>query len=609
MHLRHALLALVCSSLAVIGIIAAPVSDSYWRVNDIRPGMKGIGRTVMKGAKVETFNVEVLGVLRNTSPGRDMVLCRLAGLGLENTGVIAGMSGSPVWIDGKLLGAVAYAWPYGKEPIAGVTPFVQMRDYSAPHQRNGFVGPPAPNRIRFPITIGSLDFDTVTVAQSFDNHASETGLWMMPLKTPLVATGFSANSLRELGERLGPAGLVPLQGGAVAGSVAEEHKDVAIVPGGSLSVALVTGDFDLSGIGTVTHVEGHRVWGWGHPFLGIGGCDLPMMTGFVHTIYPRQSVSFKIGSPLRMVGAIDADVSTCVAGRLGSTPDMLPVEMTVKRESAAVTSNYRVAIVRQRQLLPNLLSTVLTNSIDAQGELPDEMTAHLRLTIELEGHDPIILDDTVASGAGNGNRAIGMLYGPVPTIVGQIVNTTHQPARIKRVNVETTVAAGRRSADIEGVEVERETYAPGQTVRATVYVRPNRENVRAIPVSLKLPLDLPDGAYQATVTDQLSSIRQEFRGKPHLNNPENTGQLLAGLRMLAGAKRTTLTIRLPIPSAGVALNGQELPDLPPGVAARLSQTRRSTVSAVSGAVTERYPLPWVISGGDTIRFTVSRNKS
>src|SRR5207249_3216206 len=163
-------------------------------------------------------------------PGRDMVLCRLSGLELEKTGVIAGMSGSPIYIEGKLLGAVAYAWPFGKEPIAGVTPFSQMHGY----------------------------------VESYEH--------------------------RDL--------------------VEQADKPTR---GGPLAVALVRGDFDLSGIGTVTHIEGHRVYGWGHPFFSLGTCEFPLMTGYIHTIYPRQSVSFKMGSPLRTVGVINADVSTCIA--------------------------------------------------------------------------------------------------------------------------------------------------------------------------------------------------------------------------------------------------------------------------------------------------------
>src|SRR5205823_377829 len=221
-------------------------------MDEIRTGSRGFGRTVMRGTKVETFEAEVLGVLKNTSPGRDLVLCRLSGLNLEKYGVIAGMSGSPVYIDGKLLGAVAYAWPFGKEPIAGVTPFSQMHGYVEAYERRDLVEQSKPNRVGLatPLTVGGHQFDTVTVAQGFDTPepAATDGLWMMPLRTPLAASGFTVHSLSLLRDRLRGSGAVPMQGGAATAKVADEEKNTPLEPGGPLAVAMVTGDFDLSGI-------------------------------------------------------------------------------------------------------------------------------------------------------------------------------------------------------------------------------------------------------------------------------------------------------------------------------------------------------------------------
>ncbi len=296
-------------------------AQPYWQVDDVRAGMKGQGRTVIKGTKIETFDAEVLGVLRNTSPGRDLVLCRLSGLNLDRTGVIAGMSGSPICINGKLLGAVAYAWPYGKEPIAGVTPFVQMREFVAAYEKRELAEQAAPRRVglKAPLHVGGQSYDTVTVSEDFTDPqpAAADGLWLVPLRTPVMASGMSPRSLSLLRGELGRFGMVPMQGGGAGCNIPAEERNIGIEAGGALSVALITGDFDLSGIGTVTHVEGKRVYGWGHPFMGMGVCDMPLMTGYVHTIYPRQSLSFKMGSPLRTVGTISADVSTCIAGWLG----------------------------------------------------------------------------------------------------------------------------------------------------------------------------------------------------------------------------------------------------------------------------------------------------
>src|SRR5205814_6526496 len=175
------------------------------------------------------------------------------------------------------------------------------------------------------------------------------------------ASGFTPHSLGMLQEQCRSAGLMPMQSGAASTAIAEQEHNTPLQPGGPLAVSLVQGDFDLSGIGTVTHIEGNRVYGWGHPFYGLGTCDFPLLTGYIHTIYPRQSVSFKMGSPLRQVGIINADVSTGIAGWLGRTPDMLPARITVTRGPADEARTFHVDVVRQRSLLAPLVFSVLTN--------------------------------------------------------------------------------------------------------------------------------------------------------------------------------------------------------------------------------------------------------
>ncbi len=597
----------------VSAAVAAPKPDSYWQVDDVRPGMKGQGRTVLKGTRVETFEAEVLGVLRNTSPGRDMVLCRLSGLNLERTGVIAGMSGSPIYIDGKLLGAVAYAWPFGKEPIAGVTPFCQMHQYVEAYERRDLAGQHSrPSRVglRNPLTIAGRDFDTVTVSHDFGDPepTAADGLWMVPLRTPVSATGFSARSLRLLGDRLRGSGMVPVQGGGVSSKVAEQARNVDLEPGGPLAVALVSGDFDLSGIGTVTHIEGQRVYGWGHPFMGLGTCDFPLMTGYIHTVYPRQTVSFKMGSPLRTVGVINADVSTCIAGWLGREPDMMPVRTTVRREPDGAIETFQVQVVRQRSLISPLVYTVLTNSVDMEGELPEELTAELEARIEIEGRAPIVLHDTFDGASYSGGRAPQALYSPIASVVGLLTYNSYGPVRIKRIDCETHIQPGRRSAEIEAIELDSETYAPGETVRANVFLRPYKGARQRLPITLRLPADLAEGNYTAMVCDDVINARKQLQDNPNLNNPQSLAQVFQALEVQTAARRTNLVLRVPVRAVGVALDGKSLPSLPPSMVEILGNSRRTGAQTVAGSLVARAATPWVIQGMETARFTVTKNK-
>ncbi|MCC6421065.1 MAG: SpoIVB peptidase S55 [Gemmataceae bacterium] len=623
---------LLLAALAVPALVGLPSAratvqqDSYWEVEDVRAGMKGHGLTVMKGVKIDTFQAVVLGVLKNTSPGRDLVLCRLSGLDLEKTGVIAGMSGSPVYIDGKLLGAVAYAWAFGKEPIAGVTPFAQMHRYVEAYERRDLAEQERPTRIGLaaPVRAGGRAFDTVTVSPSFADAepTAADGLWLVPLRTPLAATGFTPHSLSLLRDRFRTTGMVPMQGGAVTAKVAEEARNIKLEPGGALSVALVTGDFDLSGIGTVTHVAGKRVYGWGHPFFGLGACEFPLMTGYVHTIYPRQSLSFKMGSPLRTVGVINADVSTCIAGWLDRQPDLLPLRMAVARAPARPAAGadaqaapvagqaktFNVKLVRQRSLLASLVYTSLTNSVDMEGELPEELTAELKARIEVEGRPPVVIHDTFSGSSFSGGRAPQALYSQIANVVNLLAYNTYRPVRINRIACETRIHAGRRTAEIEAIELDSETLAPGETLRAAVFVRPFKGLRQRLTVSLKLPPDLPEGTYTATVCDDLANARQEMRDNPVLSNPQNLDQVFQALKVQTSAKRTHLVVRVPVNAVGVALGGKSLPNLPPSMVQILSTTRRTGAQTMAGALVSRQTTDWVVQGTESVRFTVTKNK-
>jgi hypothetical protein len=610
------LLSMLAYLMNVVGRIQPPSSQAWegirpcscWQVDQVRPGMKGFGRTVLKGTKIETFQAEVLGVLKNTSPGRDLVLCRLSGLDLEKTGVIAGMSGSPVYIDDKLLGAVAYAWPYGKEPIAGITPFSQMHDFVACLDKRRPGDRPRAVRVGLgrSLHVGDQTFDTVTVTQDIGAAGDTEGLALAPLQTPLAATGFTAHSLRLLRERCGEFGLFPVQGGGASTSVLDQEKQARLEPGAPLAVALVSGDFDLSGIGTVTHVQGNHVYGWGHPFLSQGACEYPMMTGYIHTIYPRQTVSFKMGSPLRTVGVVTADVSTGIAGWLDTKPDLLPLRMCISFGPDRDAKTFNVRICRQRALLSTLVFTALTNSVDMEGDLPEELTAELQARIEVTGQPPLLIKDTFSGFSGG--RAPQALYNQVAAVVQQLLFNSYGSMRIERIDCETQILPGRRTAEIEAVELDADVYAPGDTVHAAVYLRPFKGQRQRVSVALPLPTDLPEGSYVATVCDDPTNARMSLRDDPNLASPTNLGQLLEALRVQIAVKRTNLVCRVSTGPSGVATDGKTLPDLPASMVQILANGRRTGAQSVASALVARQPTDWVIQGSDIVRFNVSRTK-
>ncbi|MGE3821159.1 MAG: SpoIVB peptidase S55 domain-containing protein, partial [Isosphaeraceae bacterium] len=448
---------------ARIARAAEPDPSTYWKVEDLRPGMKGTGRTVMVGTKLEEFGAEVLGVMKGVSPGRDMVLCRLTGCNLEHAGIIQGMSGSPITIDGKLVGAVAFAWEFAKDPIAGVTPFEQMVSYvRSSDRRVAAEALEAGSHVSRAIPNGSvlLRDDPDVLAKARPPLPTPAG--MKAIAMPVSASGFSPRALALLEQGLRPWNMAPVAGGAATADIIREEGDKPLVPGSPLGIAMVTGDFDVSGIGTVTHVEGDRVYGFGHPMLSLGACEFPMMTGYIHTVYPRASVSMKMGSPLKVVGVLDTDVSTCVAGWLGRKPDMIPMSVKVKSGRFSDPVTYHVEIVREPNLLASLVLSVLTNAIDTEGNLPEELTARMNAVVRLKDHAPIKFEDTLSGPRYTGVMGPAALFGPLGNIVNMLTRNPHERLRIEAIDCEVEIAEGRKVATVESIRLRSDRLESGE---------------------------------------------------------------------------------------------------------------------------------------------------
>ncbi len=594
-----------------------PDPKSYWDVKDVRPGMKGVGRTVMVGTKLEEFGAEVLGVMRDVSPGRDMVLCRLTGCNLEHAGIIQGMSGSPIYIDGKLLGAVAFAWEFAKDPIAGVTPFSQMIQYVRSNDRR--ITAESRNRAAGPFHAATMPVSPWIEGLSGPTPETVGGSslpipvsggapgGMTPIVTPLAASGFSPRALSLLSERLKPIGMAPMAGGAAPERVVRDEGNKPLVPGAPLSIGLVLGDFDLSGIGTVTHVEGDRVYGFGHPMLSLGACELPMMTGYIHTVYPRASVSMKMGSPLKIVGVIDTDVSTSVAGRVGAVPDMMPMSVRVKTSRYSDSQTYKVRVVREPQLLPTLILSVLTNAVDTEGNLPDEITAHLNATIRLKDHEPITLSDTFSGARYTGPMGPSALFNPLASIVSILVRNTMAPVRIEAIDCDVQIEPGRKAAAIESVRLVSDTVEPGHELKALVTLKPHKGERETIEVALPIPAEFPEGPHEAIFCDASNSVRRQFRNDPALLEPRDLSCVIRSLRIQTEPKRTAVYFHVASMERGVSIRGQALPNLPGSVRAVFASRREAPVAPIRSDMVKVTPTSWVIEGNQTLRFTVAKD--
>jgi hypothetical protein len=430
---------------------------------------------------------------------------------------------------------------------------------------------------------------------------------MTPIVTPVAATGFSPRALAFLGERLRPLGMAPMAGGAATARIIREEGDRPLVPGSPLSIAMVTGDFDLSGIGTVTHVEGNRVYGFGHPMLSLGSCDLPMMTGYIHTVYPRASVSMKMGSPLKVVGVIDTDVSTSVAGRIGREPHMLPLAVKVKTSRYADAQSYHVKIVREPMLMASLVMAVLTNAIDTEGNLPEELTAHLSASIRVKGAAPITITDTFSGPRFAGPLGASALFSPLASIVSILVRNPIAPVRIESIECDVQIEPGRKAALIESVRLSSETIEPGHDLSAFVTLKPHKGERQTFEIKVPIPKDFPEGPAEVIVCDALNSVRRQFRNNPSILDPVSIDALVRAIRLQTDPKHTAVYLHIPSPERGLSIKGQELPNLPGSVRAAFASKRETPMPPIRNDIESVVPVSWVVEGMQTLRFTVAKD--
>ena len=387
-----------------------------------------------------------------------------------------------------------------------------------------------------------------------------------------------------------------------------EEGDSPLVAGRPLSIAMVTGDFDLSGIGTVTHVEGDRVYGFGHPMFSLGTCDFPMMTGFIHTVYPRASVSMKMGSPLKVVGVLDTDVSTGVAGRIGPKPDMLPVSVRVKTGRYSDPRPTRSRWSASRTCCRRCSMAVLTNAIDTEGNLPEELTARIKATIQLKGIDPIALIGHAqrpalhrpdgGGGAVQPDRLDRQHPGAQPDGSG--------PDRGDRLRGRDRARADGRH-DRVGPAALR-PLEPGEELKAFVTLKPFKGERQTVEVALPLPDDFPEGALRGRLLRRGDSLRRRFRNEPPLLEPRDLDGVIEAIRLQTEPKRTAIYLHVPSPDRGLAVQGQAAAEPAGQRPGRLRLEARSPrPQPIRSDLVTVEPDPWVVEGTQTLRFTVVKD--
>jgi len=578
-------------------------SASFYPLEKLQPGQKGYGKTVFQNATIERFDFEILGVLRNVGPKQDMILARLYNEKLAQTGVFAGMSGSPVYIEDRLVGAVAYAFPFAKEAIAGITPIQPIVDIfkELPKRSPNVVARLNPRSLlESPVLSGSgLPVHAQTMAGiSADLPGIETRGQLMQIATPLALSGFSPEAIYQFTPQLRALGLEPVRG--LGGQGAADLKDTPLEAGSTVAVQLVRGDMDVSATGTVTHVSGNRLYAFGHPFLSIGYTDLPMSKASVLAIIPSLMNSMKIATTASAVGTIRQDRATGIMGLTGEYAKMIPVKLKL-RTSRNEEREYSYEVVNDTFLTPFLMTFTVQNGIVSSERAIGGQTLRVKCSIAIKGQPEVIFENSVSDRASS--SVIAALAASAP--VQFLLTSGFENLVFEKINIEVNAIEQTQEAKIEKIWQDKLEAKPGEEVKLSVFLRkPNGETLVE-----KYPIRIPDvgpGVLKILVGDGQTIEQSDVESELDEFIPASLGQLVRAINNLK--KNDRLYIRLYRDQSGAVIEGEALPDLPPSLLALYRSEKTSgDVKSINKVIYIEHELPpteFVLSGQKVIRVRV-----
>lgn len=551
------------------------------------------------------MGIEILGLLHNAiGPGQDMILGRLQGAKAEYSGVVAGMSGSPVYIDGKLVGALAYRiGQFSKEPICGITPIGQMLENRGKAVRDVASSGEAGR--------GRAVRDVAGSSQQV-SEAAETGEQadaLRPIETPLVFSGFSPEAVALWRDHASAPGLTPVAGiGGIAGGgglsgMASANDQHSIEPGSAVSAVLVRGDLEIAATCTVTYVDPKQLLACGHPITQFGPVSFPMTKTDVVATLPSPLNAFKIVNTAEMIGSFTEDRQTAIRGQFGLAARMIPLTIHVAQDGAAEPAHMlRLEVVDQEQLTPAAVLVSVFQGLMESNEYAVETTYRVRGTVALKGYPAVRLDAMVApSDAAPANLAAALIVGErFQRLYGNAARSTP----IESIDIEVNALSGRRSVQLESAQAEEKEVRGGDTVEIDTAVRPWRGEERNIRIPVKLPATLPAGEVRLLVSDG-SAIDRLLQPQTLGGPAEDVTAAIAGLNNLHASDR--LYVTLLDPEAQAALDGRTLTAVPLSMANVLQpreQNHELTLNGESAEPLASVELGSVLDGEQVITLKV-----
>ncbi|HEY3595512.1 MAG TPA: hypothetical protein VGL13_16605, partial [Polyangiaceae bacterium] len=576
----------------------------------IKPGMKGYGLTVFSGTEPERFDVEVIGTIRNFRPHQDLVLVKTSHPRLEVAKVVAGMSGSPVFLDGRMIGAYAYGWQFGAEPIAGVTPIQSMLDELArplPVMSPLPIPPSAGNRPAKMSALSPLDsgrfmgpeYDLRAharqLAARIDSAPASGAPKLMPVATPLLLGGLSDGMLKVARELLEPLGLDPVQGGG-AGDEVDPNAPPRYVNGGAIGVQMVRGDISAMGLGTVTRVEGDKLVAFGHPMMEGGVSETPTAIAKVLWVLASQQRSFKLGEAVRPLGALVNDRQAAIVVDSKAPAPTFPCTLDIEGVAGAPHRSWSFTIAHDKFMSPSFVALAVGSAIEATTSERRDVSWRATTEIAISGYGTLTVDDAGIAVGGMPDSEDWTRSRAVHAI-GTLLNNPWQAARVDRVTTKLSVRFERDLYRLRGVDAVNDVIDAGQPARLRLHLVPFAGPEEQKIIEVHVPASLAGH-------DVDIDISPGYMEAPDLPSPEGFADLLANLaRQSYPVDSIVASVRLP--EHGVAFHGQVATRLPPSA---LDVLRPASDTAAPepfvSHLREPIPLHRLLDGKDHVRVHV-----
>ncbi len=562
-------------------------------VNQIHAGMKGVAYTVFQGTKPEAMTVEVLGILNNVNgPKGDVILVRLGGPKVEYTGVVAGMSGSPVYFDGKLAGAIAFRiGEFSKEPIAGVTPIAEMLEINALDKRPENRPEMAKSRPSVPSRTSGPGLSNTPVAD-FANY-------LKPIEAPLVFNGFSQDAVQRFAPEFSAAGIVPVMG---AGSVTDAKQPEPLEPGSAVSAILVRGDMDISATCTVTYMDAHHLLACGHPLLQYGMVDLPMTKADVVATLPSPLNAFKIVNATEPVGAFVQDRHTGILGEFGKKPDMIPVTLNI--HSGSTSKQFHYQVLNNPRLSPVAMMVTVFNALHGLNEYGEETTYRMNGRIGVEGYPDVTLQNMFAPADGGQPAAIlaAMALG---NDFSRVYDNPYSTPGVRSVQLDFDLLHERHWARLESARTDVTEARPGTEITIEALLRPYRGDPVVQQIPIHIPTSMPKGTLRILVSDGETLDRLRHTS-PLFESKLDLASTISLLNKEHVNNRVYVSLLEADPQAVVA--DKVMPALPLSVMNVMDGMRGTQEMVVQGesSVNESQtpPLDYVVSGAQVLTVTI-----